>query len=196
MTRAGSFEDFFGLEQRGLVRYAALLTGSVSQGEDIVQEVLVRLYLRWDQVQAGEGNILAYARRAVTNEHLSWRRRWNTRNIHPTGAGTDLPDSSFDPWYDRPDDELWQRLQALPSRPRAAVIMRYYQDLTDPEIAAVLGCREGTVRAHVSRGLAALRTEYAPRIRVGSDDQQARRTDPTTAEPPTIEPPTIEHGQP
>lgn len=161
MALTGSFEDFFRLQQAGLVRYAALLAGSTAQGEDLAQDVLVRMYLRWDQLAAREGNVLAYARRAITNEHVSWRRRWSTRHIH--AVGDQLPDPPAHPWPDGPDEELWQRLQALPRRPRAAVIMRYYQDLTDTEIADALDCRPGTVRAHISRGLAALRIDPALR---------------------------------
>ena len=160
MARAGSFENFFQVQHAGLVRYAALLAGSTAQGEDLAQEVLVRMYLRWDQLAAGEGNVLAYARRAITNEHVSWRRRWSTRHIHP--AGDRLPDTPMNPWHEGPDEELWLRLQALPARPRAALIMRFYQDLTDAEIAEALDCRPGTVRAHISRGLAALRIEGDP----------------------------------
>ncbi|SDP27065.1 RNA polymerase sigma-70 factor, sigma-E family [Nakamurella panacisegetis] len=160
MGRAGTFDDFFQLQQAGLVRYAALLAGSTAQGEDLVQDVLVKIYLRWDQLSDGEGNLLAYARRAVTNEHLSWRRRWSTRHID--AVGDRLPDTPVDPWLDGPDEELWQRLQALPARPRAALIMRFYQDLTDSEIAESLNCRTGTVRAHISRGLAALRIDGEP----------------------------------
>ena len=158
MAAPGSFDDFFRAEQAGLVRYAALLTGSAAQGEDLVQDVLVRLYLRWTDLTAG-GNVLAYARRAVTNEHISWRRRWHTRTIRP--AGDDLPDT---PVHDRvsaeADEVLLHRLRRLPARQRAAVVLRYYQDLTDAEIADVLGCRAVTVRAYISRGLGALRVDY------------------------------------
>ena len=159
MAAPVSFDDFFRAEQAGLVRYAALLTGSAAQGEDLVQEVLVRLYLRWTDLTGPGGNVLSYARRAVTNEHISWRRRWHTRTIRP--AGDDLPDTAV---YDRvpaeADEVLLGRLQQLPARQRAAVVLRYYQDLTDAEIADVLGCRAVTVRAYISRGLASLRVDY------------------------------------
>ncbi len=157
MAGAASFEDFFQLQQAGLVRYAALLAGSTAQGEDLAQDVLVRMYLRWDRLSTGEGNLLAYARRAITNEHVSWRRRWSTRHVQ--AVGDRLPDTPVNPWTEGPDPELWRRLHALPARPRAALIMRFYQDLTDAEIADALDCRVGTVRSHISRGLAALRID-------------------------------------
>ncbi|MGI8665824.1 MAG: SigE family RNA polymerase sigma factor [Jatrophihabitans sp.] len=150
-----SFDDFVRREQAGLVRYAALLTGSRAQGEDLVQDVLVRVYLRWEQVSQAHRDALAYVRRAVTNEHVSWRRRWSTRQIGFV-APEDLPARPVPP-SDQPDEQLWACLQQLPRQQRAAVVLRYYEGLTDPEIGEVLGCRPGSVRAHVSRGLATLR---------------------------------------
>lgn len=161
MAAVGSFDDFFRLQQAGLVRYAALLTGSAAQGEDLVQDVLIRLYLRWDELTVADGNVLAYARRAVTNEHISWRRRWSTRTIH--SVGDQLPDIAANDrvWSDN-DEVLLRRLHQLPARQRAALVMRYYQELTDAEIAGTLGCRAVTVRAYISRGLRALRVDYLP----------------------------------
>jgi RNA polymerase sigma-70 factor (sigma-E family) len=150
------FDAFVREHQQSLVRYAALLAGSAAQGEDLVQEVLTRLYPRWHQL----ADPLPYVRRSVTNEHLSWRRRWSTRHIHAVERQV-LEQHVFDPWDDGPDPELWSRLQRLPGQQRAAVVLRYYEGLTDAEIATVLSCREGTVRAHVSRGLAGLRAAMA-----------------------------------
>jgi RNA polymerase sigma-70 factor (sigma-E family) len=151
-----SFDGFVREHQAALVRYAALLAGSVAQGEDLVQEVLVRLYSRWGQLD----DPLPYVRRSVTNEHLSWRRRWSTRHIHAVEQHL-LDQQTVDPWADGADPELWARLRRLPGQQRAAVVLRYYEGLSDAEIGAVLSCREGTVRAHVSRGLAGLRTALA-----------------------------------
>jgi RNA polymerase sigma-70 factor (sigma-E family) len=150
------FDAFVRAHQRALVRYASLLSGSAAQGEDLVQEVLTRLYPRWQQL----ADPLPYVRRSVTNEHLSWRRRWSTRHIHAVERQV-LEQHLVDPWDDGPDPELWSRLQRLPGQQRAALILRYYEGLTDAEIAAALACREGTVRAHVSRGLAGLRAVMA-----------------------------------
>lgn len=152
----GSFDVFVRDSQAALVRYATLLCGSVAQAEDLVQDVLIKVYLRWDRVLAGDGDVHAYVRRAVTNEFLSWRRRWSTRHIRLVDAET-LNAVSVDPWTSTHDDELWQRLMQLPGQQRAAVVLRYYEDLDDADIADTLGCRPATVRAHVSRGLAALR---------------------------------------
>jgi RNA polymerase sigma-70 factor (sigma-E family) len=146
------FDRFVADHRVAMVRVATLLCGSPAQGEDLVQDVLVRLYPRWHTL----ADPLPYVRRCVTNEFLSWRRRWSTRHIR-TVPDAVLAEQAVDPWADGPDPELWARVGQLPRQQRAAVVLRYYEGLDDAEIAAALGCREATVRAHVSRGLAALR---------------------------------------
>lgn len=155
-----SFDEFVRREQAGLVRYAALLAGSRAQGEDLVQDVLVRVLPKWDRLSRAPGGRLAYVRRAVTNEHVSWRRRWSTRNVRYLDS-TELPDVAA-PAEPVPDEVLWQRLQRLPAQQRAALVLRYYEGMPDDEIGELLGCRSATVRAHVSRGLAQLRAATTP----------------------------------
>ena len=147
-----AFDHFVAEHRVALVRVASLLSGSVAQGEDLVQDVLIRLYPRWGTL----ADPLPYVRRCVTNEFLSWRRRWSTRHIRVVPDAV-LAEQIDDPWGDGPDPELWARVQQLPRQQRAAVVLRYYEDLTDDEIADALSCRPGTVRGHISRGLAALR---------------------------------------
>ncbi|MCW2523745.1 MAG: hypothetical protein JWO63_2080, partial [Frankiales bacterium] len=131
-------------------------------------------YPRWDRL----ADPLPYVRRSVTNEHLSWRRRWSTRHIHPVERQV-LEQHTEDPWADDSDLVLWARLQELPGQQRAAVVLRYYEGLTDAEIATALSCREGTVRAHVSRGLANLRAAIAqpPNDRPGPTPADQGSTD-------------------
>lgn len=155
MDVASSFDQFVHDNQQALVRYAVLLSGSRADAEDMVQEVLVRVFPRWGDLTPATA--YAYVRRAVTNEHLSWRRRWSTRHIRP--AGDDLPEGEHvDRLWGERDERLWRLLRELPRQQRAAVVLRYYEDLTDEEISQVLGCRLATVRSHVSRGLAGLRS--------------------------------------
>jgi RNA polymerase sigma-70 factor (sigma-E family) len=153
---AASFDQYVSEHQVGLVRYATLLAGSRALGEDLVQDVLIRLYPRWGKLADPH----PYVRRCVTNEFLSWRRRWSTRFIHVVPDEV-LAQQVEDPWDDGPDPELWARLQALPRQQRAAVVLRYYEGFDDSEIATVLNCKEGTVRGHISRGLATLRAALA-----------------------------------
>jgi RNA polymerase sigma-70 factor (sigma-E family) len=166
---AADFDAFVRAEQAALLRYALLLTGSRAHAEDLVQEVLTRMYSRWEETARRPGSISAYVRRAITNEHLSSRRRWSTRStvLSADLSAHDRP-AAGPVW--RPDDALWRSLQALPARQRAAVVLRYYEGLADDEIADVLDCRPGTVRSLVSRGLATLRTrDDVHRAREGDD---------------------------
>jgi RNA polymerase sigma factor (sigma-70 family) len=161
---AQSFDRFVAEHRLALVRVAALLSGSVAQGEDLVQDVLVRLYPRWGSL----ADPLPYVRRCVTNEFLSWRRRWSTRHIRVVPDAV-LAEQPVDPWADSTDPQLWARVLLLPRQQRAAVVLRYYEGLDDSEIAAVLSCRPATVRGHISRGLAALRQDLALHTKGGRD---------------------------
>ena len=152
-----AFDRFVAEHRTGLVRIAALLSGSVAQGEDLVQDVLIRLYPRWGSL----ADPLPYVRRCVTNEFLSWRRRWSTRHIRVVPDAV-LAERTVDPWHDTSDPELWARVQQLPRQQRAAVVLRFYAGLDDAEIGAALGCRPATVRGNISRGLASLRSAIAP----------------------------------
>lgn len=149
------FDAFVRASQAGLVRYASLLCGSVAEAEDMVQNVLVRIYQRWDRLVTSDPNVLAYVRRAVTNEHLSWRRRWSTRHIRFVAEHEPHTVPSIEQPHQ--DDEMWRHVMALPARQRAALVLRYYEGLDDAEIAEVLGCAQPTVRAHIHRGLVGLR---------------------------------------
>jgi RNA polymerase sigma-70 factor (sigma-E family) len=161
---AASFDAYVTEHQAGLVRYATLLAGSRALGEDLVQDVLIRLYPRWGRLADPH----PYVRRSVTNEFLSWRRRWSTRSIQVV-PDEFLNQQAVDPWDDGPDPELWARLQSLPRQQRAAVVLRYYEGFDDAEIADVLRCTVGTVRGHVSRGLATLRKALATSEEVIND---------------------------
>ena len=160
------FDDFVREHRVSFVRYALLLSGSRAQAEDIVQDVLTRVYLRWGTVCAETGSRVAYVRRAITNEHVSWRRRWSTRHIR-TGHDDVLAQATVDPWADARDDELWAQLLALPPQQRAAIVLRHYEGLSDAEIASEMQCGVSTVRSNISRGLASLRA-----TRTGTEEER------------------------
>lgn len=143
----------------GLLRYATVLTGDGHTAADIVQEVLLRAHLRWNRIALMDRPDL-YLRRMVTNEHLSWRRRWHVRTIQP--SSDEVLAAHAEPRLDHAqhvveDDEMWTRLAALPPRQRTVLVLRYYEGLGDAEIASVLGTTAATVRSHASRALTALR---------------------------------------
>ena len=149
------FADFVGRRRRDLLRFAMVLVGDAQRAEDLVGDVLAKAYEVWDRI-GGLDHTHAYVRQMLVNEHLSWRNRLKRMTLHgdlepftapvPDVAGVHAVRS-----------ELISRLRSLPRRQRAAVTLRYFEDLSHAEIADILGCSLGTVRSHISRALATLR---------------------------------------
>jgi RNA polymerase sigma-70 factor (sigma-E family) len=144
-----------------LLRTAYLLTGNASAAEELVQDTLVRLYPKWTRVEEADVPV-AYVRRALANGFVNHQRR-AARREYPYEAVPERFDdrNAVDQLDDR--DEIWAGLRTLPDRQRAALVLRFFEDLTDEESAAALGCRVGTVRSLISRGLGTLRTQMADR---------------------------------
>jgi RNA polymerase sigma-70 factor (sigma-E family) len=137
-----------------LLRLAYQLTHDRPAAEDVVQEALVSIYRAWRR--AMPDNAEAYARRVVVNEFLR-RRRLRAAAEIVTDHLPDLPTPDLEAAVvDR--DELWRALGRLPARQRAVLVLRYYEDLPDAQIADVLDAKESTIRSLALRGLAALRT--------------------------------------
>lgn len=154
-----TFEEFAAARLPALLRYAVMLTGDPHLAQDVVQETMVRAQLKWRRVARADRPEL-YVKRMVTNQYLGWRRgAWFRRTVlrdevgdgQAAAPGPDPAEASAE------RDEMWARLSRLPRRQRAAVVLRFYEGLTDTEIADVLGVAAGTVRAHISRALATLR---------------------------------------
>jgi RNA polymerase sigma-70 factor (sigma-E family) len=155
------FEEFAGTRLPAVLRFAGVLTGDRALAEDVVQEVLIRAHKRWDQIGQLD-RPEQYVRKMVVNEYLSWRRRsWR---LIPSGTGPEV-DRRLTPDHAQAHaerDALLAELGKLPRRQRAVLVLRYYEGLSDTEIADVLGCAPGTVRGYASRALAALRIELTP----------------------------------
>lgn len=128
-----------------MVRLATLLVDSQDTAEEVVQDCFVRLYPRFDRID----DPAAYLRRSVVNACRSAGRR---RTLERALLRTDRPAS-----VELGADEILDALAGLPARQRAALVLRYYDDLPEADIAVVLGCRPGTVKSLISRGLARLR---------------------------------------
>lgn len=143
---APSFEALYALQFDALVRLAYLLTGSRAVAEDVVQDAFVQLQRRWTAVRAPQ----SYARTSVVNGCRSHHRR----SSRERARFPDLVVSELMPETPVVIDEL----AALPYRQRAALVLRYYEDRPEAEIAELLGCRPATVRSLVHRGLTTLRT--------------------------------------
>jgi RNA polymerase sigma-70 factor (sigma-E family) len=157
-TRDADFASYLAARQSSLLRTAYLLTGSRHDAEDLVQNAFAKLYLSWDKVRE-PGSVDAYVRRILVNEHNSlWRRAWKRREH----AADDAVLARFDRAVPPRDDDgvgdaLWELVQTLPRKARAVVVLRYYEELTEAETAAVLGISVGTVKSQASRALATLR---------------------------------------
>ncbi len=141
--------------RRRLLRAAWLLTGDWHLAEDLLQTALAKVYLAWSRVEDPD----AYVRRVLVTTHATWwRRKWRTEQL-----SADLPEvAGHDP---HPEAELRQQvasaLRRLPRRQRAVVVLRYFEDLTETETAAALGCSVGTVKSQASRALASMRSSTA-----------------------------------
>ena len=146
--------EFAALQSVGLTRFAFLLCGDRGLAEDLVQDAFAALYKRF----GGDLPIaapVAYARRAIVNAHVS---RVRSRR-HSETVFADPPDRPAEPDDRTERDAMWQLLATLPARQRAVLVLRYYVDLSDRDIAATLDCREGTVRSLAARAFATLRTQ-------------------------------------
>ena len=149
-----AFDDWVAARGPSLLRFAYVVTGSQHAAEDAVQDALARACERWSKVSRTMDPD-TYVRRMIINAHISrWRRTRRESPVEVVLAADPQPDHA-----DRlgADDAVWAVCRTLPPRQRAAVVLRFYEDLDYPEIAAVLGCSEVTVRSHVHRALAALR---------------------------------------
>ena len=146
---APSFEALYAEEVDAMARLAFLMVGSNEQAEELVHDAFARLYERWDKVDNPGG----YLRTCVVNGCKDRLRRRSTERRHPPTT----PGPSEDEV-----DHLADVLATLPVKQRAAVVLRYYEDRSDADIADLLGVRPGTVKSLLHRGLARLRQELEP----------------------------------
>jgi RNA polymerase sigma-70 factor (sigma-E family) len=160
-----TFEEFAAARLPALLRCAMLLTRDPELARDLVQDVLARAIPRWKRI-GSLGEPYAYVRAMVTNEYLSLLRRRRLRTVPLTYEALDGPNAptSADPADRFEHDDLWRRLAVLPRKQHAVVVLRYYEGLTDSEIADVLGCRPSTVRSHAARALATLRVNLGESV--------------------------------
>jgi RNA polymerase sigma-70 factor (sigma-E family) len=135
---------------------AYLLTRNLADAEDLLQAALAKTYQAWDRIEDRRA-LDGYVRRAMVNTHISWWRRRRLEE-YPT---EEIPDR---PVADHADDSelqdtLRRALDRLPRQMRTAVVLRYYEDMSESEIADFLGVSPGTVKSTVSRAVAKLRID-------------------------------------
>lgn len=154
-----TYEEFADSRLGALLRYAVMLTGDLHTAQDLVQDTMVRVQLNWRRV-AGSDSPDGYVRKMLTNQFIDLRRgSWLRRVLlraepDPVRA---VPFDHADETAER--DRVWGMLAKLPRQQRAVLVLRYYEDLPDADIAEVLGCAVGTVRSSISRALATLRAD-------------------------------------
>jgi RNA polymerase sigma-70 factor (sigma-E family) len=161
MDPSVEFATFVRVHTPELFRSSYLLTRNTAAAEDLVQDTFTRLYPKWDRV-SGADVPLAYVRRSMMNNFVNSRRskRGNEMLL------ADFPEivGGPDPAVRVSDQDLVRRLlDSLPPRSRAVLVLRFFHDQTDAEIAADLGCKPTTVRSIVSRALGTLRDQTEPR---------------------------------
>ena len=150
------FEELAGAQAAPLLRAALLLTGDRGLAEDLVQNALTKAYLARSRVMSAESPE-AYLRTILVNTH---RRSFRRRRVaeHLTA---DVPDGAAGGGDVDARRDLVTAVATLPRRQRAVVVLRYLEDRSEAEVAAILGCSVGTVKSHAARGLATLRRHPA-----------------------------------
>lgn len=152
------FQNYVTQRTGRLLRLAYLLSGDAHTAEDLVQEALSRCHRRWDRV-SGAADPDAYVRRVLVNQHHSWRRRRSSSELSvdpgrlPSGVTADGQDGVA------ARDLMRRALRTLPPSQRTVLVLRYYEDLADADIADLLGCSPGNVRGLASRALDRLRRD-------------------------------------
>jgi len=151
----GEFAEFVAARSTALHRAAYLMVGDVSLAQDLVQEALTKTYVAWPRLR-DKGNAEAYTRKAITTTAISWFRRksWSHE------LSSEAPPDAGSPGHAdtvAQSDWVWSALMELPVRQRAAIVLRYYEDLTEAQTADAMGCAVGTVKSQVSAGLSKLR---------------------------------------
>jgi RNA polymerase sigma-70 factor (sigma-E family) len=150
------FREYVATRSQALLRTAYLLTGNKADAEDLVQAALAKTYLAWDRIE-DRGALDGYVRRAIVNTHISWWRRRRVEE-YPTD---EIPDQAVADHAIMSDlqETMRRAIDRLPDRMRTAVVLRYYEDMTEAEVAEILGVSLGTVKSTVSRAVAKLRCD-------------------------------------
>jgi RNA polymerase sigma-70 factor (sigma-E family) len=152
------FREFVAARSPALLRTAYLLTGDWATAEDLLQTALTKIYLAWRRLGEIEA-VEPYARRVLVNTSISWwRRRWHGERpteVLPERAAPDRVDEQLE------RDALWRHVQCLPARQRAVLVLRFYEDLSEAQTAAILDISTGTVKSQTSRALGTLRNRLS-----------------------------------
>lgn len=156
-----AFTEFVAARSAALHRSAYLLVGERGLAQDLLQEALTKTYVAWPRLR-DPSRAEAYTRRVITTTAITWYRRKGWTAERPGAVPPDVSGPGHEPAVTE-RDWLWQALMELPPRQRAALVCRFYEDMSELRTAEVLGCAPGTVKSQVSAGLAKLRRSMAER---------------------------------
>jgi RNA polymerase sigma-70 factor (sigma-E family) len=167
------FADFALARGAALHRAAYLMVGDSQLAQDLVQEALTKTYVAWPRLRDPR-NAEAYCRKAITTTAISWFRRKGWRNERPTEHLGDEGRAGHETTVVE-RDAVWRALQDLPPRQRAALVLRFYEDLTEAQTAEAMGCAVGTVKSQVAAGLSKLRDRLGDGVELVTDDERVTR---------------------
>jgi RNA polymerase sigma-70 factor (sigma-E family) len=149
--------ELYSLHYRALVRLAALLVRDTPTAEEVVQDAFVAMHDAWQRLRDAE-KALAYLRQAVVNRSKSVLRHRTVVDRNLQSAAPDMPSAEHGALVLLERHAVVAALRDLPDRQREAIVLRYYGDLSEAEIAATMGISRGAVKSHTARGMIALRT--------------------------------------
>lgn len=155
MASSDTFAEFVTARSPRLQRTAYLLTHDWAQAEDLLQTALVRAWSAWGRI---DGDPEPYVRRILVNVYASWwRRRWR----HVEQPTSQLPERATADHVSRVDkrDEVWRALGRLPRRQRTVLVLRYFEDMTEAQIADAMSISAGTVKSQAKKALEKLRLD-------------------------------------
>ena len=159
MAAPPGFEEFVTFRSARLLRAAFQLTHDWALAEDLMQTALAKTWRAWSRL-SGENDPEPYVRKIMFNTYATWwHRRWNHEN--PTDTMPDRSDALRPLGQIDDRDEVWRAIGRLPKRQRAAIVLRYFEDLTEAQTAEILDCSIGNVKSLTSRALASLRLDAA-----------------------------------
>jgi len=150
--------ELYSLHYRALVRLAALLVRDIPTAEEVVQDAFVAMHGGWQRLRDAE-NALAYLRQAVVNRSRSVLRHRTVVDKNMQKAPPDMPSAEHGALAQLERSAVVDALRKLPERQREAIVLRYYADFSEAEIAAAMNISRGAVKSHTARGMAALRAE-------------------------------------
>lgn len=155
MSEPQDYTEFVIARSDRLLRLAYLMTQDWAKAEDLLQAALIKAWRVWGRI---DGNREAYVKKIITTTYFSWwRRRW--RDETPTDVLPDRADQRNAVADADRRDVLWRAIGRLPKRQRAVLVLRYFEDLTEAEIAECMGCSAGTVKSQAAKAMAKLRAD-------------------------------------